>query len=333
MESLLERERQLRKLNEELDEQQVQVDRQADAALMPSNSFDAENVAPQCQTQPKAVAKPRRSPTRGSRSTPSHGVGAKRGARKAPPSPPTSVASSSRPSPSPTRGGRGGAAAPMSPPAAEDDPETDELPSMADMGVEATVRMQKAQLTVLREELEQMVAAQQDGEEQLATMQVKFEKVQRQQKEGARALAQTEVALEKQREMCKAAELKAAEAARELRAASKEIEALKRDGRQQQAASGSRDVRLNRALEDVERYKSMLTEARSNGKTGSEHARKDHERVVSENRKLTRQKAELLNAFKKQLKLIDVLKRQKLHMEAAKMLSFTEDEFSRVLSS
>ena len=64
MESLLERERQLRKLNEELDEQQVQVDRQADAALMPSNSFDAENVAPQCQPQPKAVAKPRRSPTR-----------------------------------------------------------------------------------------------------------------------------------------------------------------------------------------------------------------------------------------------------------------------------
>ena len=332
MESLLERERQLRKLNEELDEQQVQVDRQSKAALMPSKSLDAENVKPefQSQPQPKSAAKPGRSPTRGANGTLHVGTGARRGASKAPLSPPTSMASSSLPSPSPTRGG---GAHRTSDAAADDEPETDELAGMVNMGVEATIRMQKAQLTVLREELEQMVAAQQDGEEQLATMQAKLDKVQRQQKEGARALAQTEVALEKQRELCKAAELKAAEATRELRAAAKEIEALKRDGRQQQAASGSRDVRLNRALEDVERYKALLAEARSNGKAGSEHARRDHERVISENRKLTRQKAELLNAFKKQLKLIDVLKRQKLHMEAAKMLSFTEDEFSRILSS
>ena len=91
----------------------------------------------------------------------------------------------------------------MSDSAADDEQETDELPGMENMGVEATVRMQKAQLTVLREELEQMVAAQQDGEEKLATMQAKFDNVQRQQKEGARALAQKEVALEKQRELCK----------------------------------------------------------------------------------------------------------------------------------
>ena len=39
----------------------------------------------------------------------------------------------------------------------------------------------------------------------------------------------------------------------------------------------------------------------------------------------------MIVAFKKQLKLIDILKRQKIHLEAAKLLSFTEEEFVKVI--
>lgn len=42
---------------------------------------------------------------------------------------------------------------------------------------------------------------------------------------------------------------------------------------------------------------------------------------------------ELVAAFKKQMKLVDVLKKQKIHMEAARMLQFAEEDFVKTLDA
>ena len=90
-------------------------------------------------------------------------------------------------------------------------------------------------------------------------------------------------------------------------------------------------MRLQRALEDAEKAKAALAAAKARGRDEGDDARKEREKLEQQVRRLERQKAELLGAFRKQLKLIDVLKRQKVHMEAAKMLAFTEEEFMRTL--
>ena len=75
----------------------------------------------------------------------------------------------------------------------------------------------------------------------------------------------------------------------------------------------------------------QLREARMNEQGKSEGTRRDMEKLVDDNRKLERQRNELMAAFKKQMKLIEILKRQKMHIESAKLLAFTEDEFIKVL--
>ena len=116
-----------------------------------------------------------------------------------------------------------------------------------------------------------------------------------------------------------------------MQAMQREAASATREYKSRKAEQETKDAKLNRALEEIERLKAQLKSDELNFRETIEAFKQEKERLVSDNRRLVKHRGDIVNAFKKQMKLIDVLKRQKLHLEAAKMLSFTEEEFAKTL--
>ena len=95
--------------------------------------------------------------------------------------------------------------------------------------------------------------------------------------------------------------------------------------------SKSKETHLKRALETITRLKNQISELQSTVHDDNAGERTKLDASELRVKLLLRQRDDLISAFKKQMKLIDVLKRQKVHIEAARLLAFTEDEFVRTL--
>eukprot|EP00928_Gymnodinium_smaydae_P019915 TRINITY_DN17677_c0_g1_i1.p1 TRINITY_DN17677_c0_g1~~TRINITY_DN17677_c0_g1_i1.p1 ORF type:complete len:317 (-),score=109.41 TRINITY_DN17677_c0_g1_i1:3-953(-) len=194
-----------------------------------------------------------------------------------------------------------------------------------------TIRFQNARIVALQEELDKTLSELSAREGEVKQLQRDLKQVTEERQKLQKSSASGEQSQEKARKQAQAAETKVADLEREVADLRKERDQSELQRKRAEADCSKQEAKLNRLAEECDKYKAQLKEHRSDDKDRAVADRRETDRLTSEVRKLERQRAELVAAFKKQMKLIEVLKRQRAHVEAARVLSFTEDEFIRVL--
>ncbi|PHJ18748.1 coiled-coil vesicle tethering subfamily a protein 1 [Cystoisospora suis] len=194
----------------------------------------------------------------------------------------------------------------------------------------ATVRLQKSRILALQEELEARTREVQRYEQDLHAAKNRNKELTDENEKLKRKINQLNVQTEKSKKAQSEASSKLDGLDQIIVELRSENDKLTTAAKKNAAELNNKDVRLNRAVEEVETLKQQLKEWRCGSKDRSAEQR-EIEKLVADNKKLENQRNELILGFKKQMKLIDILKKQKAHMEAARLLSFTEDEFLKIL--
>jgi len=204
----------------------------------------------------------------------------------------------------------------------------DAAPSEA---LHATVRCQNMRIVALQEELDkhmaELTAREEDNSKLKKELKQATDEVKRLQKEKDKT-SQSE---ERSKKQSSSLESKVQDLERERAEIMKERDQLEIQKKKADAEASKQEAKLNRLSEECVNLKAHTKESKTEDKDRAVTDRRETERLTAEVRKLERQRTELVGAFKKQMKLIEVLKRQRAHIEAARVLSFTEDEFIRVL--
>ncbi|XP_030649977.1 testis-expressed protein 9 [Chanos chanos] len=210
--------------------------------------------------------------------------------------------------------------------------EDDVMPSVGnEMSSEAQIRFLKAKLRVMQEEFNRISHECNKKDDENITLSTKLKEAEEDRTRLQRTVNIQQTQMDKHRGLAEESNRKCDGLQQQVTALQKEIDGLKRANKLAANAHSATEVRLNRALEEAEKTKTQLNKIRQSSKDASNQEQQTMELLRAENKKLEKQKAELIMGFKKQLKLIDILKRQKMHFEAAKLLSFTEEEFMKAL--
>jgi len=199
------------------------------------------------------------------------------------------------------------------------------------MGSSDVLKLMTVQIDRLRESLQ---ASQQDviqlGKENKGL----GRELKKEQEERAR-LQQNMSKLQQEKERLikkeRSIEEKSATLQREHTALKKELECTERLYKQAKSTLTSMELKTGKILEENRKLQQTKETIARESKSSGRFKQKIDE-LQTENSNLKRSNKELVEVFRKQTQLIENLKKQRMHLEAVKVLEFTEDEFRSAIN-
>ncbi|XP_015928613.1 testis-expressed protein 9 isoform X2 [Parasteatoda tepidariorum] len=196
---------------------------------------------------------------------------------------------------------------------------------------EVTVQFLNAQVRSLKEELETLIRECVDKDEMILLLEQRLKETEIDRTKLQRENSNKEQQIEKLQKTLDETKEKCDRIKKELSFVNKETDILKQGQRQAASLKSSLEAKLTRASEENERNKNEIRQLKQANKEAQENYQRKMEELSTENRRIDKQNSELHNAIKKQMQLINNLKRQKMHVEAATAVQFSEDEFMKAL--
>ena len=206
----------------------------------------------------------------------------------------------------------------------------------ASIGTKATIRLQKAKIEALTNQVKVGVQANQDLQGQVEDLHARLAEAKN------RSLKDSNIDCNKGPSRCTISP--SSSKCNEVAKLRSELRSVKADLVScQQSLEGERrkgQVKLQKALQEVNKYKRLAINSETNGNSSInprddsskrgpkfDTCAKERDALQQKSKQLERQRHDLMVALKYQQRLIQTLQRQKTHTEAVKILAFKEEAF------
>ncbi|CAB4054556.1 unnamed protein product [Lepeophtheirus salmonis] len=114
--------------------------------------------------------------------------------------------------------------------------------------------------------------------------------------------------------------------------ATREIEEKERQNKKHESTIKTLQLRLERQDESLDKSRNEVGELKALNKSTKETFKVEKEEGLAKLKACERDLERMASAYSKQQELVEVLKKQKLHLEAAQVLQFSEEEFLQSLN-